>query len=133
MQLMSSAWSQHQRQRECHSITFSTRSQVTGAVGWRRNGIRYKKNEVFLDIVETVNVLLNSKGDVLRSEVLGKMHMKVRPYAITPGGTLLSCRGLASGASAITRLTLPTTPCPIPVFCIRNGGRVPAAHCLRRD
>jgi hypothetical protein len=26
--------------------------QVTGAVGWRKDNIRYKKNEVFLDIVE---------------------------------------------------------------------------------
>lgn len=29
-------------------------SQVTGAVGWRKDNLRYKKNEVFLDIVEQV-------------------------------------------------------------------------------
>ena len=28
--------------------------QVTGAVGWRKDNIKYKKNEVFLDIVEQV-------------------------------------------------------------------------------
>lgn len=28
--------------------------QVTGAVGWRREGIKYKKNEVFLDVIEQV-------------------------------------------------------------------------------
>ena len=28
--------------------------QVTGAVGWRKDNLRYKKNEVFLDIVEQV-------------------------------------------------------------------------------
>ena len=28
--------------------------QVTGAVGWRKDTLRYKKNEVFLDIVEQV-------------------------------------------------------------------------------
>ena len=28
--------------------------QVTGAVGWRKDSIKYKKNEVFLDIVEQV-------------------------------------------------------------------------------
>ena len=27
-------------------------AQVTGAVGWRKDSIKYKKNEVFLDIVE---------------------------------------------------------------------------------
>ena len=30
-------------------------AQVTGAVGWRKDSIKYKKNEVFLDIVEQVS------------------------------------------------------------------------------
>lgn len=36
--------------------------QVTGAVSWRREGIKYKKNEVFLDLVEQVNLLMSSNG-----------------------------------------------------------------------
>jgi hypothetical protein len=36
--------------------------QVTGAVSWRREGLRYKKNEVYLDIVESINVLMTAKG-----------------------------------------------------------------------
>ncbi|KAI4311593.1 hypothetical protein MLD38_036477 [Melastoma candidum] len=36
--------------------------QVTGTVGWRREGLVYKKNEGFLDIVESVNLLMSSKG-----------------------------------------------------------------------
>lgn len=36
--------------------------QVTGAVSWRREGLKYKSNEVFLDIVESINVLMTSKG-----------------------------------------------------------------------
>lgn len=35
--------------------------QVTGAVGWRREGIRYKKNEVFLDVIENVNMLMSAQ------------------------------------------------------------------------
>lgn len=50
--------------------------QVTGAVGWRREGIKYKKNEVFLDIIEQVNLLMSSKGTVLRCDVNGKIMMK---------------------------------------------------------
>ncbi|KAF1874551.1 hypothetical protein Lal_00029978 [Lupinus albus] len=50
--------------------------QVTGAVGWRREGLVYKKNEVFLDIVESVNLLMSSKGSVLRCDVTGKVLMK---------------------------------------------------------
>lgn len=76
--------------------------QVTGAVGWRREGLVYKKNEVlklyicellflfdpilstfvhllvalsslfqvFLDIVESVNLLMSSKGTVWANLIL---------------------------------------------------------------
>jgi len=53
-----------------------TTMQVTGAVGHRREGIRYKKNEVFLDIIESINLLMSAKGTVLRSDVMGKVMMK---------------------------------------------------------
>ncbi|KXZ55805.1 hypothetical protein GPECTOR_2g1355 [Gonium pectorale] len=49
---------------------------VTGAVGWRREGIKYKKNEIFLDLVEQVNVLMSSNGTVLRNDVVGRVVMK---------------------------------------------------------
>ena len=38
------------------------RAQVTGAVGWRKDGLRYKKNEIFLDVIETVNMLMSAQG-----------------------------------------------------------------------
>ncbi len=53
-----------------------TCAQVTGAVGWRKDSIKYKKNEVFLDIVEQVSMLMGNKGNVLRSDVNGKIVMK---------------------------------------------------------
>jgi hypothetical protein len=31
---------------------------VTNAVSWRTEGIRYRKNEVFLDVIESVNLLV---------------------------------------------------------------------------
>ncbi|CAA6661190.1 unnamed protein product [Spirodela intermedia] len=42
---------------------------VTNAVSWRSEGVRYKKNEVFLDVVESVNMLVNSNGQIIRSDV----------------------------------------------------------------
>mmetsp|Transcript_10725 Transcript_10725/g.21463 ORF Transcript_10725/g.21463 Transcript_10725/m.21463 type:complete len:427 (+) Transcript_10725:235-1515(+) len=51
-------------------------AQVTGAVSWRREGIKYRKNEVFLDVVEHVNLLVSNKGTVLRSDVTGEVVMK---------------------------------------------------------
>lgn len=31
---------------------------VTNAVSWRSEGIKYKKNEVFIDVIESINVLV---------------------------------------------------------------------------
>jgi AP-1 complex subunit mu len=49
---------------------------VTNAVSWRSEGIKYRKNEVFLDVIESVNLLVNSNGNVLRSEILGAVKMR---------------------------------------------------------
>lgn len=79
---------------------------VTNAVSWRSEGINYKKNEVFsflfscflgvvcwrlklldgkalflflqvfLDVVESVNILVNSNGQVIRSDVVGALKMR---------------------------------------------------------
>ena len=50
--------------------------QATGATSWRRPDIKYRKNEMFIDVVESVNVLIGAKGNVLQSEVQGKIMMK---------------------------------------------------------
>ncbi|OUC48100.1 adaptor complexe medium subunit family protein [Trichinella nativa] len=51
-------------------------SQVTGQIGWRREGIKYRRNELFLDVVEHVNLLMSQQGQVLSSHVAGKVMMK---------------------------------------------------------
>ncbi|OXB52360.1 hypothetical protein ASZ78_001710, partial [Callipepla squamata] len=50
---------------------------VTNAVSWRSEGIKYKKNEVFIDVVEAVNLLVSASGSVVRSEVVGSIRLKV--------------------------------------------------------
>ncbi|NP_001086866.1 adaptor related protein complex 1 subunit mu 2 L homeolog [Xenopus laevis] len=50
---------------------------VTNAVSWRSEGIKYKKNEVFIDVIESVNILVNSNGSVLRSEIVGSVKLRV--------------------------------------------------------
>ena len=32
---------------------------VTNAVSWRSEGVKYRKNEVFLDVIESVNLLVS--------------------------------------------------------------------------
>lgn len=49
---------------------------VTTSVSWRNEGIVHKKNEVFLDVVEKLNLLVSAQGNVLRSEILGSVQMK---------------------------------------------------------
>jgi len=49
---------------------------LTNAVSWRSEGIKHKKNEIFLDVVEKLNLLVSSNGTVLHSEVLGAVQMK---------------------------------------------------------
>ena len=50
--------------------------QVTGAVQWRPPGVAYKKNEVYLDIVESVSLLMSHEGAVLRSSATGVIQMR---------------------------------------------------------
>ena len=45
---------------------------VTNAVSWRSEGIRYPKNEVFLDVLENVNLVVNADGRVVVSEVAAR-------------------------------------------------------------
>jgi len=51
-------------------------TQATGATSWRAEGIKYKKNEVYIDVVENVNVLLSNKGSILRTDVTGQIIVK---------------------------------------------------------
>jgi len=53
-------------------------TQATGATSWRRTDVKYKKNEAFVDVVETVNLSMSAKGNVLRADVDG--HILMRAY-----------------------------------------------------
>jgi AP-2 complex subunit mu-1 len=49
---------------------------ATGATPWRPEGIKHRKNEVYIDVVESVNVLLSRKGTLLKSDVQGQVLVK---------------------------------------------------------
>ncbi len=50
--------------------------QATGAISWRKEGIKYRKNELFIDVVENCNLLMSSKGTILRNDVSGCIMVK---------------------------------------------------------
>lgn len=92
--------------QEGHKLEVAPRPPmaVTNAVSWRSEGIKYRKNEVFLDVIESVNLLVscnlwdksvfkllvrlkvinvflsvqaNANGHILRSEIVGAIKMRV--------------------------------------------------------
>ncbi|KAF8368852.1 apm-1 [Pristionchus pacificus] len=65
--------------QEGHRLEIAPRPPmaVTNAVSWRSEGLKYRKNEVFLDVIESVNMLANASGTVLRSEIVGSIRMRV--------------------------------------------------------
>jgi len=50
--------------------------QVTGAVPWRSADVKHKKNQVFIDVIETVNVLISSSGTILNADTSGRLQIK---------------------------------------------------------
>ena len=49
---------------------------ASNIVSWRPEGIRHAKNEIFLDVIERLNILVSANGSVVRSEILGRVHMR---------------------------------------------------------
>jgi AP-1 complex subunit mu len=49
---------------------------MTNIVSWRPEGIKHSKNEIFLDVVERLNLLVSANGNVLSSEILGTVKMR---------------------------------------------------------
>ena len=51
-------------------------STMTNAVSWRKEGIKYNTNEAWLDVIEKVDELISSNGNVLSSQINGTVIMK---------------------------------------------------------
>jgi AP-2 complex subunit mu-1 len=50
--------------------------QATGAISWRKEGIKYRKNELFIDVIENCNLMVSNKGTILRNDVSGVIQVK---------------------------------------------------------
>eukprot|EP01114_Cavostelium_apophysatum_P006799 TRINITY_DN1827_c0_g1_i2.p1 TRINITY_DN1827_c0_g1~~TRINITY_DN1827_c0_g1_i2.p1 ORF type:complete len:414 (-),score=123.00 TRINITY_DN1827_c0_g1_i2:50-1291(-) len=51
-------------------------SMVTGACPWRNPDTFHKKNELYIDVVESVNLLVATDGKKLRADVSGSIQIK---------------------------------------------------------
>lgn len=45
--------------------------QVSNVVSWRQEGIKYSKNEFFLDVVEKLSMLIGPSNNIIKSEIIG--------------------------------------------------------------
>lgn len=51
-------------------------SQVTGAISWRNPGIRHKSHNIWIDIIEEVNLLMANSGRIISAHVDGRVIIK---------------------------------------------------------
>lgn len=63
-------------------------SQVTGQIGWRREGIKYRRNELFLDVIEYVNLLMSQQGTVTAITLCNLCTLRLQRLFLTVGQVL---------------------------------------------
>ena len=59
-----------------NSMNLAVPTAASNVVSWRTDGIKHTKNEIFLDVVERLNILVSNNRNVLRSEILGTVKMR---------------------------------------------------------
>jgi len=65
-----------QEGHKLHKAQVHIPDNVTSRYPWRPTGIVHRRNEVFLDVIERVNLMVASNGTLLRSEIEGAIKVK---------------------------------------------------------
>jgi hypothetical protein len=79
----------------------------------RPQDIKHRKNEVFLDVVESVNLLVSASGAVLHSDIVGSVQMRVYlTGASSHSHASLFCSGLSISPLALTTVVPPLIVAP---------------------
>lgn len=71
-----SATSTHKKIKQSKQDRRAPPTTLTNQISWRPEGIKYNKNEAFLDVIESIDMLINSKGQMLTSEIFGTIKLK---------------------------------------------------------
>nr|ODN87950.1 AP-3 complex subunit mu [Cryptococcus depauperatus CBS 7841] len=56
----------------------TTTSPFTAPIPWRKPGIRHSSNEIYLDIVESLDAIIDQKGNLLSSHIWGRIDCNAR-------------------------------------------------------
>ncbi|SCU87771.1 LADA_0E06062g1_1 [Lachancea dasiensis] len=59
------------KRRSSSFISRSSTNEQQSNIPWRRGGIKYKKDEVFLNVMERISILVSKDGSILKSYVDG--------------------------------------------------------------
>jgi AP-1 complex subunit mu len=51
---------------------------ITNAISWRKEGIYYPENKVYLDVIEQINLICGSNGKTIHSEIIGTIKVNCR-------------------------------------------------------
>ena len=83
-------------------------STLTSTISWRPQGIAYKKNEAYLDVIESIDMLINSKGQMLTSEIHGNIRLKSYLSGMPVLQLGLNDKFITSGLNSIRGLVDPS-------------------------
>ncbi|CCE62582.1 hypothetical protein TPHA_0C04320 [Tetrapisispora phaffii CBS 4417] len=89
-------------------------AELTNSVSWRPEGITYKKNEAFLDIIESINMLVTQQGQVLRSEIVGAVRVRSRLSGMPDLKLGINDRGIFSNYLEENNVDGSSSSTPIP-------------------
>ena len=93
----------------------------------RREGIVHKKNEVYIDVLERVNLLVSSNGTLLRSDVSGQVMMKTFLTGMP------DCKVSSGCPDNVCRLSTPRTGlCAHVRYRLPSGGGADSASARLR-
>ncbi|GBG33753.1 AP-2 complex subunit mu [Hondaea fermentalgiana] len=51
-------------------------AQITGAIDWRKPGVKHRHNEVYVNVMEEVSLMVSADGSVLNSEARGVLTLR---------------------------------------------------------
>ncbi|GMM48435.1 Apm1 protein [Pichia kluyveri] len=100
-----SATSTHRKIKQSKQDRRAPPTTITNQISWRKEGLKYKKNEAYLDVIESIDMLINSRGQMLTSEIYGKIKLKSYLSGMPELQLGLNEKFINSGLNSIKGLT----------------------------
>lgn len=100
-----SATSSHRKIKQAKQDRRAPPTTLTNQISWRPEGIMYKRNEAYLDVIESIDMLINSRGQMLTSEIYGNIKLKSYLSGMPELRLGINDKFIQSGLNSIRGLT----------------------------